>query len=243
MIIDQIRTLRCAARNSLFKKQVINRGFSIIANNCWGEVVYQELGLRYTTPFIGIFIFGPCYLRLLKDLKGYLGRGLRFIDRSGSRYRDEFKRMERLGQMGQTKNGYPIAMLGGDVEIHFLHYPSKQEAEEKWNRRVKRINWDNLFVKFDDWDGISGFVSEFEEFDLPHKVCFARKACAGLKSAVWLKSWERQPDFFNGAQLYTVSQRHFDIADWLNGGSGKFTPSRTIVNKLLYSSRDGIVNI
>ena len=50
--------------------------------------------------------------------------------------------------MGGVKP-YPIGYLeydGHDVEIEFLHYKSEDEAREKWTRRCKRINWDDLLV-------------------------------------------------------------------------------------------------
>lgn len=38
--------------------------------------------------------------------------------------------------------------LPDDVEIIFLHYPTFEEAKEKWNRRVERTNWDNIHKEF-----------------------------------------------------------------------------------------------
>lgn len=32
------------------------------------------------------------------------------------------------------------------IEIFFLHYHSEQGAKEKWERRIKRINWDKLLI-------------------------------------------------------------------------------------------------
>lgn len=49
------------------------------------------------------------------------------------------------------ESAFPIGRLGDEnrsVELHFVHSRSFQEAEEDWNRRVKRINEDRLFVKF-----------------------------------------------------------------------------------------------
>ena len=46
----------------------------------------------------------------------------------------------------QWSHWYPIGHLGGQVEIHFLHYYSEEEAAEKWYRRARRINWNNIVV-------------------------------------------------------------------------------------------------
>ncbi len=42
--------------------------FSIISNDCWGGVAYQEFSLMYKTPFVGTRIFNQCYLKLLKNI-------------------------------------------------------------------------------------------------------------------------------------------------------------------------------
>ena len=34
-----------------------------------------------------------------------------------------------------------------------LHYHSQEEVLEKWNRRIERICWDRLIVKFNDQNG------------------------------------------------------------------------------------------
>ena len=45
------------------------------------------------------------------------------------------------------QDNIPIGLLD-DVEIMFLHYSTPEEAREKWDRRVRRINWDHLIIKF-----------------------------------------------------------------------------------------------
>lgn len=57
----------------------------------------------------------------------------------------ESKHSSDLIRKGQTD--VPIGVLD-DVEVIFLHYHDAQTALDKWNRRVKRINWDNLIIKF-----------------------------------------------------------------------------------------------
>ena len=44
------------------------------------------------------------------------------------------------------KHWYPIGLLNGKVEIHFLHYHTEREAAEKWYRRASRVDFNNLFV-------------------------------------------------------------------------------------------------
>ena len=65
---------------------------------------------------------------------------LQFISVDKSKHKDNL--IER-----NTK--CPIGVLD-DIEVVFLHYKSEQEALEKWNRRSKRINWNNIVFKFSE---------------------------------------------------------------------------------------------
>ena len=97
-----------------------NRNFTIVSNNCWGGYVYQEFGLRYNTPFIGLFIYAEDYIKLLKNFRYYMNQELKFIDISKSKYiRDVKSRKDR-------RDDYPVGILE-DIELHFLHYNSEIE--------------------------------------------------------------------------------------------------------------------
>ena len=145
-----------------------NRQFTIISNNCWGGYVYQEFGIRYNTPFIGLFIFSPDYIKLLQNFKYYLSEKLVFIKIDESKYYNE------INEMG-IKKIYPIAVLD-DIEIHFLHYKTEKEAEEKWTRRLKRINYNNILFKFsENYLCTDDLIKQFINLDYENKICFATK--------------------------------------------------------------------
>lgn len=157
-----------------------NKDFTIISDNCWGGFVCQHFDLPYNSPFIGLFLFSPDYIKLLSDLRGYLSMNLKFITPNESKYSSELDPNSPLAN-------YPIGLLG-DIEIHFLHYPSESEAKEKWQRRVNRVNYDNLIVKFCDRDlATEKLINDF--FSLPYKnkvFLSARKyedkSCVKLKN-------------------------------------------------------------
>ena len=58
--------------NFIPRRRLKNKNFTIICDNCWAGKVYQELGLPYQTPFVGMFVFSPDYIKMLKNLKHYL---------------------------------------------------------------------------------------------------------------------------------------------------------------------------
>lgn len=113
--------------------------FSIISYNCFGGRIIQDLGLPYNTPTVGLYFMYPDYIEFLKHLEYYLKDAkIEFVEHS--KYPGYDERRERWSHW------YPIGLLDGKVEIHFLHYYSEKEAAEKWYRRAKRINWNNLIV-------------------------------------------------------------------------------------------------
>lgn len=124
------------------RKHLKNTDFTIISNNCWGGMVYESYNLPKESPTTGLFFMASDYIKFLSDLKGYLDKDLTFMKPEDSKYKDFLKEDKRFGS-------YPIGMLG-DIEIMFLHYHSESEAKQKWNRRIERVNWDKLIVKFND---------------------------------------------------------------------------------------------
>ncbi|MBO4674558.1 MAG: DUF1919 domain-containing protein [Elusimicrobiaceae bacterium] len=157
------------------RRSLTNRDFTIISNNCWGGHVYQRYNLPYQTPFLGLFIPAPCYVKLLENFEENMQKPLRFIPQQDSQY------YHRIMKKGET---YPIGVLGDDIEIHFLHYKTPQEAQEKWNRRKMRINAKNMLVKFAEIDCCTPeLVERFDKLPFKHKICFCvhhypRVACA-----------------------------------------------------------------
>ena len=153
--------------NALWRARHDGSDFSIIANNCWGGMVYQSLRRPYLSPFAGVFLMAPCYLKLLEDLRGRLSHPPRPATES---------RYESVRAVYGTPAPYPIGILGDDVEVHFLHYATWEEALEKWTRRAARIRWDRLFVKFGDQNESSGeLVRRFMALDFERKLCLSNR--------------------------------------------------------------------
>jgi uncharacterized protein (DUF1919 family) len=183
--------------------------------------VYKYLDQPFNTPFIGLFLMGPCFIEFLRDPKFYVTQELVFQDTS---------RYEVINQI-QAKNPYPLATLGGKVEISFLHYHSPEEARQKWTRRVARINWDNLLVKFDgSKDGATPeLVREFEQ--MPYRrLLLVKEPVPGAATAVVVPQYTT-----NGAHMFLNSLPDYDFVNWVNTGNPKFTLANWVMHKLLGS--------
>ncbi len=159
----------------------IDTSFTIISNNCWGGHVYRYFGLNYSSPTVGLYIFSEDYIRLLKDLKHYFETPLQIIPIEQSRYK------EILVKKGQTN--VPIGLLG-DVEIVFLHYKSPEEAITKWNRRVKRVNYENLIVKYSEMNLFTEkTLRQFDDLPYRNKVMFVTRR-RGYQSEILFKYYK-----------------------------------------------------
>jgi uncharacterized protein (DUF1919 family) len=200
----------------IFKKQLNKKdiellkdtNFVIISNNCWGGSVYQWLERPYNTPFVGIHLKGPCYLKLVSNFDYYMGIPIKFIKKS--KYPD------------QDVN-YPIAVLD-DVELHFRHFKTEEEAKSKWERRTARMleetNKDNYFFKIcDAYDVSKEMMKKFHELPLKNKISFTQYDYSDLKLKNHFKIFERnkkkKDNFPNGVKLFKLTFLYTDIFYWL----------------------------
>lgn len=193
-----------------------NTNFVIIANNCFGGQVYKSFGLPYNTPFVGMFLYGPCYMKLLKDFKKYLAQDLVFIKESV--YNDREKT-------------YPVALLG-DIELHFSHYTTEKEVVEKWyrrkNRMLKKFNLDNIYFVISDRERVDKkIIKEFHRLPYKNKLSFGAKAIEGLSVSEHIAVFEtfkrnrkRVP---GGTKLFKISSLYFDFEHWINNKEVKRT--------------------
>ncbi len=213
----------------MMQQRVENLEFTIISNDCWGHQVYQELDLPYCTPFVGLFILAPCYLKLLQNLEGYLSTPLTFTETS--RYEDS--NYYHINRRRSNNKWYPIGLLKEEIEIHFLHYASQDEAKEKWERRLQRFFWqkDKIFVKFSkDYKLCTEeHIQAFDRLNFSNKVCFVPWNSPNLSSTI------RIPHYvFNGLKMYQVCKKYFDVASWLNRRREPLEPVYKFAHKVIY---------
>lgn len=132
-----------------------NKNISIISNNCWGGILYKALGLECLSPFKNLFLEDADYLRLLSNLEKYMEKPLEF-----AYYAIDL----------HSKEKYPV-MRVDDVFIHFNHEKEIESAIENWERRKKKINYNELFVEMYTEDKeVAIKFSQLDQYE--KKVCF-----------------------------------------------------------------------
>lgn len=128
-IVTHLRQLMLRKK---LQEQLDNENFTIISSTCVGGKIYHDLGLRFTSPTINLWIGAKDFLKFVKDLKYYLEDC-------------------ELSEIKDSNEENPVGILGEGnkkVTIHFTHYPNFKIAKEKWNSRKKRVNYDKIYIFF-----------------------------------------------------------------------------------------------
>lgn len=180
-----------------------NKSVSIISNNCWGGFMYQSCGIRYNTPFIGLYMYAPEYIKMLQNLKTNLKQPIRFINQEQSKYKQLYSDKFIIGVLGNT-----------GIEIVFMHYKSEEEVLCKWNRRLKRLNFNNLIVKFSDTDECTDeLIKEFNSLPFKNKICFTSKPFPECKSVITMKEFANKTRVTNE---WAYSYRYYNFVKEAN---------------------------
>jgi uncharacterized protein (DUF1919 family) len=197
--------------SSIPRRKLKNKHFSIIGNNCFVGGMYHKYGLKYSSPTIWTYIFPDEYLQFLSRLDWYLTQPLEFVKES------KHATSKRFTQL--TGKVYPIGLLGEDVEIHFMHYKTEQEAAAKWNSRLKRLCRDNLFVVFSDSEEFrEQHLEAFAGLSFEHKVFFSAKPQVGFAGTVFVRDYASELYVFDVTRNRKY-EKYFDLTRWLNGQS------------------------
>ncbi|AOZ98541.1 DUF1919 domain-containing protein [Flavobacterium commune] len=202
------------------QRRMSNVPFVIISDNCWGAEIYKEFNRPYNTPFVGLFFHSPCFIRLLEDFNYYMEQPLHFVSKT---------------KYPISEPNYPIALLGKDVEVHFLHYKDEAEATAKWLRRLERMKqnseWNNYYFKFsvetDKTEEVKDLLDRFYSLAFKNKLSFATSAYQSANH-ILIKE-DKLPD---GLSLYSISRILFDVEYWLINGKIKNTFWNTLVKRI-----------
>lgn len=181
------------------RKQFQNRSLSVFASNCVGCLMLHDLGVAFNSPFVNLFLDAKDFIKYLHEPQKYNAMTWKELS---------------------TDCPYPVGMLG-DLTFHFVHYPSFDQAVSAFERRVKRISYDNLYVIFSERDGCT--YEDLQEFDaLPYKnkVVFTHLPYEDISTAYYIKGYEADAclgsiigwDRKLGKKIYD----QFDFINWFS---------------------------
>lgn len=159
ILLDKVgRFIRLCVRNRIDRLRIKKTDFTIFSQNCIGSIMYHDLGLRFNSPTINLLFTGDDFVRFLSNVRYYLNQDIKFIESSEK---------------------YPVGMLD-DIRLDFVHYKNNREAEDKWNERKKRINWNKLYIIACDKDMSDANILKFLSLNYKHKILFLSSKRANL---------------------------------------------------------------
>ena len=187
--------------NARNRKKLNNEKITLIASNCNGCLMLHDLGVKFQSPFVNLFIRAEDFLRLLQNFDYYMSLELDFPE-------------------NQTLE-YPVAYLG-DIRLDCVHYATKEEVVEKWNVRKARMDMSNCFIMFTDRDGCSEeHLRAFDALPFERKVVFTHKPYPKIQSACYSPGFEKQGCVGNlNHYRGWFGEKYFDTFDyvsWFNG--------------------------
>ena len=182
-----------------WRRQFHNPTLSVFSSNCVGACMLHDLGARFNSPFVNLYMSAADYLTFLQDPHRYTSLPLEEIPSDG---------------------GYPMARWG-DLTLHLVHYPSVAAAQAAFDRRIPRINYDNLYVLFVERDGCTyEDLLTFDRLPYAHKVVFTHCPYPAIASAYCVGDFGATDEVGNILKWDTAlgHKRYdaFDFATWLN---------------------------
>lgn len=106
-----------------------NQAPTIICSTCIGGMISHNLGLRFMSPTVNIWMTPSDLIKFVSDIDKYVAAEINFVK---SNYYD-----------------FPVGKID-DITVYFQHYTTEEDARNKWNERKTRIDKDNLFIITDD---------------------------------------------------------------------------------------------
>ena len=116
--------------------EIRNARFTVLSEQCYAGTLYRYLGLEALTPLKNMWVSTEDYFRILGDPRGYFSESPVFW-KSSEDY-----------DPGYESPAFPILKLKGDVLLYCNHDTDPEQAIEAWNRRRKRVNYDNILVTY-----------------------------------------------------------------------------------------------
>lgn len=193
------------------RRNLNNVDFTIISNNCWGGICYEYFNMLKNSPTVGLYFYPDDYIKFILNLKYYTSIEIKMIAWQQSKYASEIKR--------KGEEGVPVGKLD-DIEIVFLHYHDPKIAKDKWERRKKRINWNNIIIKFSYMNGCTDeHISAFEKLEDIKKFALVPKIFENYKDC-YLASYAIENGQIQNDTFYF--NKDIDVYRIINGPQTKY---------------------
>ena len=179
----------------------------------------HAVGERFRSPTVNLIIDDNAFLFFCQHIREY----------AKCPVNEPTEEEQKL--LPQTK--IPISILRGegelpDIPIFFFHYKTVEDAIEKWDKRAKRINYNNLCIVMDcKIHATEEILDEFEKLPYDKKVIFSHREDPERWPHNFRYSFYTKEKHGDGVLYRKTSHglferqafEEFDFIQWLNDGS------------------------
>ena len=189
--------------------KLLNHVPTIFADNCWGGITSSRLGFEFKSPLVNMYVKNNYYIKFLENPHKYIETPI------------EFKKMKYAPLVNKY---YPLCVCD-DIELRFNHYENFKEANDAWEKRKKRINWDNLFVVMITED--IEMATRFCMLPYEKKICFVPfETSAPELFYVDFYKYYNGPFWQAVVEMAQGKSYYYSLIDILNGKITKISKSR-----------------
>lgn len=157
--------------------KLLRSNISILSDSCLAGYIYHKFGMKFMTPTINMFTDNENYLRFLMDIRKYLNEHM----------------TEKTDYFDKPFAGiysYPRGKIG-DVEWIFNHDVTFNTAKARWDKGVKRFNYNNYIAIMTLYSEEA--ARKFSELPIKNKMGFFWEDL-GIDCIVYMPEWN-DPQF------------------------------------------------
>ena len=182
-------------------KKCKNKSISLICNNCTGGVLLHDLGLRFNTPTINIGIRNQEeFLFFVENLEHFVNAEVYEINYE--------KYHHHAGYLKYNNN---------TVDVVFTHYHSFEEGRKKWLERMKRLDFNNIYVLYEGLNVTDTFLDRFAQLPYPKAILSKKNMSVKYNfyhGLSFYKKWK--PGKILDYKSWFSVKRHLDDFDYLS---------------------------
>ena len=184
-----------------YQKRLKNKSPSLITSDCLGGIIYHNLGLKFMSPTINLYIEPKEFVTFVHNLKGFMESDV-----------IEIKAENKKFPVGQ------IEYNGKKVTLNFMHYNSFEEAKNKWDERKLRIDYSNIYIAQIIVDATKEDFEAFESLPYENKILITKENLTNSKNVTTLKIFSKKKykpgEGFHYKNWFSI-KRHIDEWDYV----------------------------
>lgn len=187
------------------RKRLKCSAITFLCPDCIGGLLFHDLGLKFMSPTVNLMMIQTDFFKFVMNLDYYLSCELEF-------YKHDLY-------------DFPCAHLG-DINLHFTHYRTCEEAEYKWEQRKRRIQKNNIYIFLEERDGLKKEqIQALRSLKVKGIVVFTAKEYLDIPYTVYIQKYKNdgkignilKRSFLTDSREY---ERYFDFIKWFNEANG-----------------------